>query len=73
MRLFRKPEPKKLEIPQPEVKKEEPKRTSYLDFYKKLHNKVNREPTEEELAKKMHLSLDKVREVIKIAQEPVSL
>lgn len=34
---------------------------------------LNREPTDEELAKKMNLSVDKVREVIKIAQEPVSL
>ncbi len=34
---------------------------------------LNREPTDEELAKKMNLSIDKVREVIKIAQEPVSL
>ena len=34
---------------------------------------LNREPTDEELAKKMNLSVDKVREVIKIAQDPVSL
>ena len=40
---------------------------------RQLTQELNREPTEEELAKKMHLSLDKVREVIKIAQEPVSL
>ena len=40
---------------------------------RQLTLELNREPTEEELAKKMHLSLDKVREVIKIAQEPVSL
>ena len=42
-------------------------------FQRQLTLELNREPTEEELAKKMHLSLDKVREVIKIAQEPVSL
>jgi len=37
-------------------------------FQRQLTLELNREPTEEELAKKMHLSLDKVREVIKIAQ-----
>ena len=42
-------------------------------YQRQLTLELNREPTEEELAKKMHLSLDKVREVIKIAQEPVSL
>ncbi len=34
---------------------------------------LNREPSEEEIAKKMGVSIDKVREVIKISQEPVSL
>jgi len=34
---------------------------------------LNREPSDEELAKKMNLSVDKVREVIKISQDPVSL
>ncbi len=34
---------------------------------------LDREPTDEELAKKMGLSVDKVREVIKISQDPVSL
>ncbi len=34
---------------------------------------LNREPTEEEIAKKMGISVEKVREVIKISQEPVSL
>jgi len=34
---------------------------------------LNREPTEEEIAKKMGISVDKVRDVIKISQEPVSL
>ena len=42
-------------------------------FQRQLTLELNRVPTDEELAKKMHLSLDKVREVIKIAQEPVSL
>ena len=40
---------------------------------RQLTLELNREPTEDELAKKMHISPDKVREVIKIAQEPVSL
>ena len=34
---------------------------------------LNREPTEEELAKKMGTSVEKIREIYKIAQEPVSL
>ena len=34
---------------------------------------LNREPSEEEITKKMGISVDKVREVIKISQEPVSL
>jgi len=34
---------------------------------------LNREPSEEEIAKKMGVSVEKVREVIKISQEPVSL
>ena len=34
---------------------------------------LNREPTEEELAEKMDISVEKVREVIKISQDPVSL
>ena len=34
---------------------------------------LNREPSDEELAKKMGISVDKVKEVIKISQDPVSL
>ncbi len=34
---------------------------------------LNREPSEEEIAKKMGISVEKVREVIKISQDPVSL
>ena len=34
---------------------------------------LNREPTDEELSKKMGISPDKIREVLKIAQDPVSL
>ncbi len=34
---------------------------------------LNREPSEEEIAKKMGISVEKVREVMKISQEPVSL
>ena len=34
---------------------------------------LNREPTEEEIAKKMGITPEKVREVIKISQDPVSL
>ena len=34
---------------------------------------LNREPTDEELAEKMGISVEKVREVMKISQDPVSL
>ena len=34
---------------------------------------LNREPTDEEIAKKMGIGVDKVREVMKIIQDPVSL
>ena len=34
---------------------------------------LNREPSEEELAEKMGITVDKVREVMKISQDPVSL
>ena len=40
---------------------------------RQLTLELNREPTEEEIAKKMNLSVEKVREIIKIKQEPVSL
>ncbi len=40
---------------------------------RQLTLELNREPSEDELAKKMGLSVEKVREVIKISQEPVSL
>jgi RNA polymerase primary sigma factor len=34
---------------------------------------LNREPSEDEIAKKMNLTVEKVREIMKIKQEPVSL
>ena len=40
---------------------------------RQLTLELNREPTEEELAKKMGISVEKVRDVIKISQDPVSL
>ena len=42
-------------------------------YQRQLTLELNREPTDEELAKKMGMSPDKVREVIKKAQDPVSL
>ena len=38
-----------------------------------LTQELNREPTEKELAEKMNISEDKIREIMKISQEPVSL
>ena len=40
---------------------------------RQLTQELNREPTEEELAKKLGIGVDKVREVYKISQDPVSL
>jgi hypothetical protein len=58
MHLFRKKQPEKLVIEQPaDVKVEKQEKTSYLDFYRKLHKKGGlKEPTEsdkQELLKKL--------------------
>ena len=54
MRLFKK-KPLPLEVPQPaDIKQEDVKHTSYLDFYKKLHKRVKNTMTEAEIQKKMN-------------------
>lgn len=40
---------------------------------RQLTLELNREPSEEELAEKMNISIEKIREIYKISQEPVSL
>ncbi len=40
---------------------------------RQLTLELNREPSDDELAKKMGLTVDKIREIYKISQEPVSL
>ena len=40
---------------------------------RQLTLELNREPSEQELAKKMNVSIEKIREIYKISQEPVSL
>ena len=40
---------------------------------RQLTPELNREPTDEEIAKKLGISIEKVREVYKISQDPVSL
>lgn len=40
---------------------------------RQLTLELNREPSEEELASKMNISVDKIRDIYKISQEPVSL
>ena len=40
---------------------------------RQLTLELNREPSEEELAEKMNLSIEKIREIYKISQDPVSL
>jgi len=38
-----------------------------------MMHEIGREPTPEELAQRLHMPLEKVRKVLKIAKEPVSL
>ncbi len=40
---------------------------------RQLTLELNREPSEDELAKKMNVSVEKIREIYKISQDPVSL
>lgn len=40
---------------------------------RQLTQELNREPTDEEIAKKLNITVDKVREVYKISHDPVSL
>jgi RNA polymerase primary sigma factor len=40
---------------------------------RQMFNEIGREPTPEELAKKLHMPIEKVRKTLKIAKEPLSL
>ncbi len=40
---------------------------------RQMIHEIGREPTPEELAEKLHMPLDKVKKVLKIAKEPISL
>jgi RNA polymerase primary sigma factor len=40
---------------------------------RRLLNEIGREPTPSEIAEKLHMPLEKVRHVLKIAKEPLSL
>ena len=40
---------------------------------RQILNELGREPTPEEIAERLHMPLDKVRKVLKIAKEPISL
>ncbi|MGH2771899.1 MAG: RNA polymerase sigma factor RpoD, partial [Actinomycetota bacterium] len=44
-----------------------------LRIHRQLMQDLNREPLPEEIAKHMEMSTDKVREIMKVSQEPVSL
>ena len=44
-----------------------------LRIQRQLMQDLNREPLAEEIAEQMELSVDKVREIMKVSQEPVSL
>ena len=45
----------------------------FMRIQRQLIQKLGREPQIEEIAKEMSMSIDKVREIMKVAQEPVSL
>jgi RNA polymerase primary sigma factor len=40
---------------------------------RRFMNEIGREPTEEELAKKLDMSIEKIRKVLRIAKEPISM
>jgi RNA polymerase sigma factor RpoD-like protein len=40
---------------------------------RQLHNEIGREPTPTEIAEKLHMPVEKVRHVLKVAKEPLSL
>jgi RNA polymerase primary sigma factor len=40
---------------------------------RQLFNEIGREPTPEEVAKKLHIPLERVRQVLRVAKEPLSL
>jgi RNA polymerase primary sigma factor len=40
---------------------------------RQIFNEIGREPTPEEIAKKLHMPLENVRKTLKIAKEPLSL
>ncbi|MGO7565328.1 sigma-70 domain-containing protein, partial [Rhizobium johnstonii] len=44
-----------------------------LDHVRQMLHEIGREPTPEELAEKLAMPLEKVRKVLKIAKEPISL
>jgi RNA polymerase primary sigma factor len=47
--------------------------TKVVRTSRQMHNEIRREPTPEELAEKLGMPLEKVRKVLKIAKEPLSL
>src|SRR2546425_646701 len=47
--------------------------TKVMRTSRQMHNEFRREPTPEELAEKLGMPLEKVRKVLKIVREPVSL
>jgi len=45
----------------------------FKKFSRKLSQELGRKPTEEEISKEMEVTIEKLREIIKVAQEPISL
>ena len=45
----------------------------FIRVSRSLVQEIGREPTSEEIARKMDMSVNKVRKIVKIAQEPISL
>jgi len=45
----------------------------FKKFSRKLSQELGRKPTEEEISKEMDVTVEKLREIVKVAQEPISL
>ena len=61
-------------LPHPNLSQEPLRNESiWLLATRQLLQELGREPTPEEIAEEMHMSVERVREILKISQEPVSL
>ena len=52
---------------------ESPEVNRFIRFYRQFRHALGRDPSAEEIAAELHMPVGKVRDILKIAQEPVSL